>query len=203
MKKFLLSVLVFTYEGLWAASYTQADIEFIAKSNDSISYINSVEARELQIAEISTSLLEDLSSFYTALQAAGVKGSKQGFLDRRLSGLTSVSELVKADAQVATKALENKLDELSKSKAIVFREKSSEQSLAVIIHLYARNQAAVLKKATPDIAYLAGRAAFHSSLLGGEYLRRFLDLSSKEDKRSTSAREMLSLIDAVKKTDSN
>lgn len=203
MRNFLFAIVFLSCEVLWASSYTQADIEFIAKSNDSISYINSVEARELQIAENSTSLLEDLSSFYTALQAAGVKGSKQGFLDRRLAGLAVVSGIVKADAQGVTRALDVKLEEASKSKPIVFREKSPEQSLAVIVHLYARNQAVVLKNATPDIAYLAGRAAFHSSLLGAEYLRRFIDLSPKEDKRSASAREMLSLIEAVKKTDSN
>lgn len=202
-KKLLYAFLAVSHCGLWASSFTQADIEFISKSNDSISYINTVEARELVIAENSSALLEDLSGFYSALLAAGAKGSKQSFLDRRIAALNAVSGLVKADPNNATKSLESKLIEASKSKPIVFREKSAEQSLAIIIHLYARNQAVVFKKSTQDVAYLAGRAAFHSSLLGAEYLRRFLDLSPKEDKRSSSAKEMLSLIEAVKKTDSN
>lgn len=197
MKQIILSLALIVATFAKAASYTAADIEFIAKSNDAISYILTVEARELQIAESSHSLLEDLASFYNDLVAAGAKGPQLKFLDRRKAALAKVQEWAKSNDPVS--ALEAKLKEVSKSKAEVFRPKSEEQSLAVIIHLFARNQAVVYKKATLDIAYLAGASAFHSALLGNEYLKRFLDLADQKDKRRAMAKEMLELIEAIKK----
>lgn len=188
--------LLFVSLRAFALSYTPADVEFIAKSNDTIGYILTVEARELQMAESSQALLEDLSSFYKDLQAAGAKGQQIKFLDRRKAALLRVAEWAKAEKPRLE--LESQLLAISGSRFEVFKEKSQEQSLAIIIHLYARNRAIVFKEANADIAYLAGRAAFHSALLGSEYLKRFLDLSDVKDKRRASAQEMLKLIEAIK-----